>query len=431
MSDRYGHYRLPQLWTMVQGDNGDGAAYHLTTWERQITLLSEQSKRLKDLRADLVAKWPPDQSDASFAFISRVTEMINAMDQTVDDSVKVRTGLKQVADALEGARKQLLPLVDQYDDKAAAWKSATERAFPSLPSTLLTGASLVPGADAMVVHLHQQKLDEQAREIMRSADQIVAEAQVPLNTRMAGYRSLSTVGRAQSSTCPRMADRRHAASRGGDTLRAHATFCAPPQFDPPPVPAVPDQCSPGPTRRSIGGVLGPSVARARWPGSADLERVVPGIVGGVGPVANVPSEVMRRIPPGHAVLRPGGVIDSRGPAFEPTSGQSPGFPGVIGGIGGVAPLGHGRQGTGPVERSGPVVIAARPGDRGRRCASRDWYDRAVGGIGSTRNTSSVGKSRSVGDPDNPWTVAEGIPPVVEPPPERRHDVGPGVIGIDR
>ena len=107
---------------MVEADDGSAAAYHLTTWERQITLLSEQSKRLKDLRADLVAKWPPEQSDASFAFVSKVTEMINAMDRTVDDSVKVRTGLKQVADALENARKQIQPLLAQYHDKAAAWR---------------------------------------------------------------------------------------------------------------------------------------------------------------------------------------------------------------------------------------------------------------------------------------------------------------------
>jgi hypothetical protein len=35
-----------------------------------------------------------------------------------------------------------------------------------------------------------------------------------------------------------------------------------------------------------------------------------------------------------------------------------------------------------------------------------------------------------GDPDNPWEVAEGVPPVIEPGHgEERHDPGPGVIGM--
>jgi len=183
----YEAHRLPQLWSMVEADDGAAAAYHLNTWERQITLLSEQSKRLKDLRADLVSRWPPDQSDASFAFVSRVTEMINAMDQTVDDSARVRTGLKQVADALEGARKQLAPLLTAYHDKAAAWRSMTHGAFPELPVSLISGVGVLPGADDFVLQAHQRKLDEQAREIMRKADQIVTEAQVPLTTRFPDY----------------------------------------------------------------------------------------------------------------------------------------------------------------------------------------------------------------------------------------------------
>jgi hypothetical protein len=428
MSDSYGHYRLPQLWTMVQGDNGDGAAYHLTTWERQITLLSEQSKRLKDLRADLVAKWPPDKSDASFAFISRVTEMINAMDQTVDDSVKVRTGLKQVADALENARKQLLPLVDQYDNKSAAWRSVTERAFPALPSNLLMGASVVPGADAMVVHMHQQKLDEQAREIMRSADQVVTEAQVPLSTRLPDYQRIDP-GRIRVDVGP-------GRSRGSGRPAVNSPasvrqFIPPPVFDPPaPVTVGTGPVLAGTDPAVNGGALQPGVLGPGRPVPADLGRVVPGVIGGVGPIANVPDDVMRRIPPGRAVLRPGGVIDAHGPAFEPRATSHPAVPGVIGGIGGMAPVGRGRQGASPVERSSG--LSPQPG----RVIEGGGAPLATGMTGGWRDRQyeEYVKRRQepvVGDPDDPWTVAEGIPPVVGPPPQRRHDVGPGVIGIDR
>jgi hypothetical protein len=41
------------------------------------------------------------------------------------------------------------------------------------------------------------------------------------------------------------------------------------------------------------------------------------------------------------------------------------------------------------------------------------------------------RGRKERDPYDPWAVDEGVPPVIEPGPEPRHDPGPGVIGIDR
>ena len=257
----YEAHRLPQLWTMVEADDGSAAAYHLNTWERQITLLSEQSKRLKDLRADLVSRWPPDQSDASFAFVSRVTEMINAMDQTVDDSVRVRTGLKQVADALEGARKQLAPLLAEYHDQGAAWRSMTHGAFPELPVGLISGVGVIPGADEYVLQTHQRKLDEQAREIMRNADQIVTEAQTPLSKKMANYVRFDDVQ-------PQSPGRLTGPVRGGNSTFSppltHA-LVPPPTFDPP----VPPLVDPGP----VLAATNPTVVN-------NPSRAIPGVAGG-------------------------------------------------------------------------------------------------------------------------------------------------------
>src|SRR5690348_4591636 len=278
----YEAHRLPQLWTMVEADDGSAAAYHLNTWERQITLLSEQSKRLKDLRADLVERWPPDQSDASFAFVSRVTEMINAMDQTVDDSVRVRTGLKQVADALEGARKQLEPLLAEYHDKASAWRSLTAGVFPELPVGLTSGVGIFPGADEYVLHAHQMRLDEKAREIMRGADQIVTEAQVPLSGRLPNYeriepgRQLIEQGAAGDEHRPPGRSLRNVSRR----------FVPPPKFDPP----APAPANSGPVLVGRDPIIdrdplplgkGEPVS----PGLGQTRPVVPGIIGGARPVA--------------------------------------------------------------------------------------------------------------------------------------------------
>jgi hypothetical protein len=96
-------------------------------------------------------------------------------------------------------------------------------------------------------------------------------------------------------------------------------------------------------------------------------------------------------------------------------------------MGGVAPLGRASQQLpqrpgrtpqpGRIIEGGSAPMAMGP--------TGGWRDRQYEEYVKRR------KHPLTADPDNPWAVAEGIPPVVEPPPERRHDVGPGVIGIDR
>jgi hypothetical protein len=46
-----------------------------------------------------------------------------------------------------------------------------------------------------------------------------------------------------------------------------------------------------------------------------------------------------------------------------------------------------------------------------------------------RRTGASG--RPPADPNDPWAVDTGVPALITPDPPRRHDPGPGVIGIDR
>jgi hypothetical protein len=91
---------------------------------------------------------------------------------------------------------------------------------------------------------------------------------------------------------------------------------------------------------------------------------------------------------------------------------------------GVPPSG-GREGAArPVRRVNPVggVIAPRPSGETHTTPSGHTY---------TMSTPASRTRREPLDPDDPWRVAEGVRPVIEPRPEPRHDPPPGVFGIDR
>ena len=82
------------------------------------------------------------------------------------------------------------------------------------------------------------------------------------------------------------------------------------------------------------------------------------------------------------------------------------------------------------------VVGPRPGDQGAH-VTPDGHTFTMSGPTSDAGaavSSHAGWSRRRHrefDPDDPWAVDEGVPPVLAPGPEPYHDPGPGVIGIDR
>jgi hypothetical protein len=120
-----------------------------------------------------------------------------------------------------------------------------------------------------------------------------------------------------------------------------------------------------------------------------------------------------------AVLAPGGTIGPRAstPTAQTPSRTPTGHPSTSQ-VSGAASR-AGTQGTMPMAPMVPPM-SGRPGagTSGLSPAGRP-------GRGKRRNTFHI-------DPDDPWSVPEGGPAVLEPLPEpTEHDPGPGVIGLDR
>jgi hypothetical protein len=145
--------------------------------------------------------------------------------------------------------------------------------------------------------------------------------------------------------------------------------------------------------------------------------LVPG--GVIGPPATASTRA-----PGPAVPPPMGGKPARG-AVAASSGARA-VPGLVTPAG--APPGSAlasQDRTGQSRRARPPLPTVPPAN-GYRTA--DGHLVTISGL-NARHTGAAG--RPAADPNDPWAVDTGVPAVITPDPPRRHDPGPGVIGIDR
>jgi hypothetical protein len=437
---------LPDFWTMVQDDDGAAASYHLNMWERQITLLTDQRKRLVDLQAMLNHAWPTETSEAAKAFDDRITAMIDAMDFTVRSSSSVYSGLAQTSAALENARTEIALLCDQYIGQQSKLESiANQRRHNPV------GAKGMPPNPALVaLATAQQELNERAREIMRSADRAVVEANGATDTPLPHYERIG-------GKLPLADDGIDPASSGSSARSGRpgfSTFVPAAQANELPVGPVLAGQTPLPVDR-FHGLGNEQVPPGNGNAGSSPGRVIGAIPSvGIGRRSGTPGEPARASGGRQSASEPGELGRRPGSRLGRESGQSLGqefgAPGVIGGRPGTAPEGRLREGRGSSNRahgqSGGGRIIGGPGtaptdsatvhptptgrivEGGRTSAPADtggWRDRQFEQYAKRR------RDRGQSDPDDPWAVREGVTPVLEPSPERPHTVGPGVIGLDR
>ncbi|WP_344503098.1 hypothetical protein [Dactylosporangium maewongense] len=225
-------------------------------------------------------------------------------------------------------------------------------------------------------------LDERARRVLIAADEAVVEPTGGLDVALPTYQRIDL----QAEIPPPLVAPggpgvgRPAAGGGGSGL-------GPLRFDPPEPIVGPSQDG------TVVLTGGSSDAVGRGPAV-----VLPGVVDGTQSLGSAGSAFgPGRVPGAVPVMRPG-VQGENGAA---NGGQ---LRGVIGGSSGEARANRAPL-TSPIGRAG-----------GHRDTSSEGY--------ADRRSSSQGRGEA-------WSVPSGVAPVIEPPEVRRHESGPGVLGIDR
>jgi hypothetical protein len=422
---------------MVEADSEEATSGHLKAWQDKRDLLAWQRQRLTELVHELTTSWNPQRSEAAQALVGTLTDMIAIIDAASARAASTLNTLQAITGAIGDARKELQTLAGQYHDKATATREFNKRAMPFLPDSLNPATPVVPlaGLDSLALKQHQDGLDERARAAMGRADTNVSEA-------AGAFQPIPVWSRYSQGNVYDPIDGGQPAQSAGATTRGQ-TFASAPVFNPP-APTVP-----------IGEIADPAAdpPNGEGPILTGDPTSPPSTVGSPAPIAGPPSGIGVMPPPvstapstsarwltnigaGQAVMRPGGVIGDEGVTGRPAVRAFSPVDGVIGGRGsptgerGAMPVGGDSHRPQPGRARYRTTRGVIGGDHAEATDAHTraggWRDRSY-----ERYTDSH-RGRDTGDPDNPWEVLQGVPPVLEAPQAPgEHDAGPGVIGVDR
>jgi hypothetical protein len=353
-------------------------------------------------RDRLAEGWSPDRSEAAAAFISRINEMIDSMTAAAGAAGRISTGVDEAFAAIREARRVMEPMLAAYGKRPA-------------------------GAGLVTSNAQNDRLDQQAREVMIAADVRVTAASSLINTDVpdstryteAGAPVIhGPVGGSGSTTSGASVGR---APEGSISAGLQA-----PVFDPPPPSGSPEVDPIDSSIDTSGGATGPTLTGTSAdppssPGAGQwFGQPVTGPSGLIGGGSGRGDAVQGPFggAPASAVLPPGGVIG----ATRPSSGPSGPF--AVPPTGGMAKTGS----TSAAHRRAATRRAGEPESFGLRgtsgTAAGGYRDRSFEEYAERRRTRRA-------NADEQWPVEEGVPPLLEAPKEPTHDPGPGVLGIDR
>ncbi|GAA2589592.1 hypothetical protein GCM10010399_19610 [Dactylosporangium fulvum] len=442
MSGTYDRWRLPELLTMVENDTDASATAHLQAWEQKHSLLLSQKQKLESLVADLATHWDPAKSEAAQAFIDQVKIHIALIDTASESAARIWSGLGHITNAIADTKKELQALKSQYDDSSAATHEFNKRAFPMLPDPLNPDRSLapIPGLDGLAMRQHQERLDEQARAIMRAADIRVDEA----NPMIKDFPNLVRIDVGQQYDL-----KIRSAQGSGGRVASRVGYVPAPVFNPPAPSSVsaltqldfPAQEAGMPILAGGASTPLPLMSDPVAPGNLGSFTVPESAIGvpPTGLPAYAPKPNWHTKTGGGTALPPGGVI---GGQPMPTGSASRGGLPANGVIGGSGTAGSARRtpyaGSNGAIRADSTHIPPQPNrslpqavttSRGSTSPSRTsdggWQDRSFERYAEL-------SERQDDDGENPWHVEQGVAPVLDAPRLRNtHDAGPGVIGLDR
>jgi hypothetical protein len=396
----WGQFTVPQLWEMVAGE-GDATTYQqVSAWRQAHDAISAHASTLRKCRADLVASWPPERSDAAAAFVTHIDKLLANLDIMAGVAATNSQALHGIANALAGAKDQLKPIHEEWQrkDQATRTESAVGKALDTL--------TFWSDEDAW-----KSELQDQAYRVMASTDTQVAE-----------HRGQMRVPAPYGGFAPH--DR-------NDLTPGFQPFDA---------------------SDSIGSSPGGRLMSAP---TIPLQRSQPVLPGGA-PADRHDSIDLAGSPTSTSVVEHGPTLPDLGSGrvIAPPSGGPILIPGISSGLidgvpGGVdrwASSGPARTAAVPGRLVGRGGVIGGPADGGRASSAAVRPNgRPFGGViddqhGGMPITAAAGGVRPVDrrrgqtrlHPDDVWPVAQGGPSVLRPGEEPGdHDPGPGVLGLDR
>jgi hypothetical protein len=394
------------MWRMIERQETESHWRHVSALRKMAELTAAHLGRLRRYRDNLAEAWPPERSKASQAFIARLDYLIEHVRNTHDVAAANYSTVSTATAAVGAARGQVEKFRTEYLIKLQTLKDYEARVQADR-TTQLPGTSIGPPP---VTDADLEQVNVRARTAMSKLASTLVIAQWQLQ-RPTPYNSRNAI-EVPSSSPPSLPG---------------IVAVAPPPLGHSQLPRGTGQL----------GAIGTSTP-------SQAARQDHQTVGATGAWQAHPDEPVGRGPlndatAGAHIVGPGTVTADEAttgrrapvrlppPADLPTQPISPGradSPVVTNGV--IGP---------PSAISSPAVGARAP----------QRVNQVGGVIGPGQNPSPVVGHPAVGqamaerpgrptrrrDPDNPWTVDAGVPPIVIPPdPSFTIDPGPA-IGIDR
>ncbi|GAB1690757.1 hypothetical protein [Krasilnikovia sp. M28-CT-15] len=342
----YSGFDVKQLFAMVDAAQSSLAPSHaqVDALNRAQQMLSAHQQALRNARAQLADRWPPETNAASNAYLVELDRLITAVGDTALTCAVNVLHINLVSDAIVASHKAVKPLYDEYvaNESALAKYEQDVHEFGDGAKDIPFGKSIAEGAkrlfsDPPVADGRQDELTQRVRQEMTS---LAGAAQ-------------DGAARIQPPTPyvpPKVSPSQAAGEQkiGGSGGRSTGGAVRPPRIDPP----AHTRTSPDGDTPTLGGSGGGGVPSPIGGAHPVPSGVHPGLSGsGPALAGGIAAPVLPA--PVHPVPAPG-----VGPVPAPPPAAGGGLPGLLPGLAGPV------AGFGPVGPGGGIaggVPAGRPG----------------------------------------------------------------------
>ncbi|NMO50374.1 hypothetical protein HH310_04100 [Actinoplanes sp. TBRC 11911] len=412
-------------------------------WQKSAELVNSHLFQVQSYRDNLAAVWPPKQSPASEAYLTRLDELIGHLTETYNAALANHDALAAATLSLSLAQHDVQKLYDEYQANQGLLQAFETRKQEAAASPTPHPTPSPSGEQPPVAPGRQEQLRQRAAALLGGVSTDLAQAQMSL-VRPRPYEPANKI---EEERRPNDGSTFIAPLIPPFTSTAEGEHSSTPQS----TKASPTFPTSGGLQQSetVPGVAAPSPANSSQPGlvlgGANAPAVIPPLTA-IPPVSSTTPSVL---PPGviNPITGPGATRPGRGTTppgpgtVPPSEGALPGDSAVRpspmppGGIIGAAPgiglsqPGGARPGLRRVNPTGGVIGEPWQGSTGSRTTaahSSGGFTAAYGQPGRPLSSRAGEVMDTHWDPNNPWQTAEGVDPVVLPAREQRVDPGPAI-----